>query len=445
MMFLFDLLCRQFFVVVLFVVGMVFFVGCVFGVVFGFVIQILQFWYLFFGGDGVMMLLMLDKVNSVQFVFCIWLIVFVWGMLYYMKFVMVGVGGCVFDVVIMYVICMVGWVLGGLFDFWDLDWLVEFGVDDFIFLMLIWEKGFVGENMYSVVFDVYFFVLMFNIDVCDVVGVFDFDGWLQEMNFFEEFFDQLCMVSGIVFGYVLFYGYFGDGVQMWWLFYGFYVQYGFVIEFLVGGIVVIDKDVVVEFFIFMQILLDGEIVVVQNDYGSVIVEFVIGKSGMLMIGVWELCMMQVVELFFDVMMILIFYGMLVVYVDLYFFVFLYQMNVDFVCCDLIYWFVVDMLKGLFDWVEVGYILVYLLVIEFFEYVDFIFQVYYVEVVQYVVYDLMVWFIGLGLNFQGEFGVVVQGVLFLGDDFVVVIDWFEEWVNILLCQFNLVDFEGMFGL
>ncbi|AZH79788.1 carbohydrate-binding protein [Microbacterium sp. Y-01] len=439
-----DLSRRQFLAAASLAAGTALLAGCAPGAVPGSATQTLQFWHLLSGGDGVTMSSMLDKVNSAQSAFRIRPTVLAWGTPYYTKLAMAGAGGRAPDVAIMHATRTVGWAPGGLLDPWDLDRLAELGVDDSTFPTPIWEKGFVGENMYSVALDAHPFVLMFNTDVCDAAGVLDSDGRLQETNSPEEFLDQLRTVSGAASGHALSYGYLGDGAQMWRLFYGLYAQHGLAIELPVGGTAVIDKDAAVESLTFMQTLLDGEIAAAQNDYGSAIAEFATGKSGMLMTGVWELRTMQAAELPFDATMIPTLYGTPAVYADSHSFVLPHQTNADPARRDLTYRFVADMLKGSFDWAEAGHIPAYLPVTESPEYADLIPQAHYAEAAQHVVYDPTAWFTGSGSNFQGEFGAAVQGVLLSGDDPAAAIDRFEERVNTLLRQPNPADPEGTFG-
>ncbi|MGM7671651.1 extracellular solute-binding protein [Microbacterium sp. A93] len=403
--------------------------------------QTLQFWHLLSGGDGVTMSSLLDQVNAAQDAYKIRPTVLAWGTPYYTKLAMAGAGGRAPDVAIMHATRVNGWAPGGLLDDWDLDRLAELGVDESTFPTPIWEKGFVGDRLFSVALDAHPFVLMFNTDVCDAAGVLDSKGALKETSSPEEFLDQLRTVGGATEGHALSYGYLGDGAQMWRLFYGLYAQHGLAMELPVGGKAVIDKDAAVESLLFMQSLLDGEIAAAQNDYGSAIAEFATGKSGMLMTGVWELRTMQNAGIPFDATMIPTLYGTPAVYADSHSFVLPHQANANPVNRDLTYRFVADMLKGSFGWAEAGHIPAFLPVTSSPEYAELVPQAHYAEAADHVVYDPTAWFTGSGSNFQGEFGAAVQGVLLSGDDPAAAIDRFESRVNTLLAQPNPADPEG----
>ncbi|MDQ0642896.1 extracellular solute-binding protein [Microbacterium murale] len=436
-----DLSRRQFLTASSLAAGAALLAGCAPGPASGSDTQTLQFWHLLSGGDGVTMSSLLDGVNDAQDAYRIRPTVLAWGTPYYTKLAMAGAGGRAPDVAIMHATRVNGWAPGGLLDDWDLDRLADLGVDKRTFPAPIWEKGFVGDRLFSVALDAHPFVMMFNTDVCDAAGVLDTDGRLRETSSPEEFLDQLRTVSGTAEGHALSYGYLGDGAQMWRLFYGLYAQHGLAIELPLGGKAVIDKDAAVESLTLMQTLLDGEIAAAQNDYGSAIAEFATGKSGMLMTGVWELRTMQNAGIPFDATMIPILYGTPAVYADSHSFVLPHQTHADEAKRELTYQFVADLLKGSFGWAEAGHIPAFLPVTESAKYADLIPQSHYAEAAEHVVYDPAAWFTGSGSSFQEDFGAAVQGVLLRGDDPAAAIDRFEARANTMLSGPNPADPEG----
>ncbi len=436
-----DLSRRQFLTASSLAAGAALLAGCAPGPAIGDSAQTLQFWHLLSGGDGVTMSSLLDGVNGAQDAYRIRPTVLAWGTPYYTKLAMAGAGGRAPDVAIMHATRVNGWAPGGLLDDWDLDRLAELGVDQSTFPAPIWDKGFVGDRLFSVALDAHPFVMMFNTDVCDAAGVLDTDGRLRETSSPEEFLDQLRTVSGTAEGHALSYGYLGDGAQMWRLFYGLYAQHGLAMELPVGGKAVIDKDAAIESLTFMQTLLDGEIAAAQNDYGSAVAEFATGKSGMFMTGVWELRTMQNAGIPFDATMIPTLYGTPAVYADSHSFVLPHQMNADETKRELTYQFVADMLKGSFGWAEAGHIPAFLPVTESPKYAELIPQANYAEAAEHVVYDPAAWFTGSGSSIQEDFGAAVQGVLLSGDDPAAAVDRFEARVNTMLSQPNPADPEG----
>ncbi|MGW8482996.1 extracellular solute-binding protein [Microbacterium sp. NPDC055903] len=436
-----ELSRRQFLSVASLAAGAALLAGCAPGSPAATNAKTLQFWHLLSGGDGVTMSALLDAANAAQDTYRIRPTVLAWGTPYYTKLAMAAAGGRAPDVAIMHATRTVGWAPGGLLDPWDLDKLAALGVDSSTFPTPIWEKGFVGEDMFSVALDAHPFVLMFNTDVCDAAGVLATDGTLKPVSSPEEWLDQLRTVAGSAEGHALSYGYLGDGAQMWRLFYGLYAQHGLEIELPAGGKADIDKDAAIEVLTLMQSLLDGEIAATQADYGTAVAEFATGKSGMFMTGVWELRTMQNAGIPFDATMIPTIYGTPAVYADSHSFVLPHQSSPDEAKRDATYQFVADMLKGSFDWAEAGHIPAFLPVTESADYADLIPQAHYAEAAQHVVYDPIAWFTGSGSNFQGEFGAAVQGVLLNGDDPAAAIDRFEARVNTMLSQPNPADPEG----
>lgn len=439
-----DLSRRQFLTAASVLAGAAVLAGCAPGGTIASGAKTLQFWHLLSGGDGVTMSQLLDAANAAQNDYRIRPTVLAWGTPYYTKLAMAGAGGRAPDVAIMHATRTAGWAPGGLLDPWDLDKLASLGVDSSTFPKPIWEKSFVGKDMYSVALDAHPFVAMFNTDVCDAAGVLDSDGRLQQTASPDEFLEQLRAIGGQAESHALSYGYLGDGAQMWRLFYTFYSQHGAPMELPEGGKAVIDKDAAVESLSLMRTLLDGEIAQAQADYGSAVAEFATGKSGMLFTGVWELRTMQAADIPFDATMIPTLFGTPAVYADSHAFVLPHQANVDDEKRELTYRFVSDMLKGSIGWAAAGHIPAFLPVTQSPEYADLIPQAHYAEAAKLVVYDPTAWFTGSGSNFQGEFGAAVQGVLLSGDDPKVAIDRFESRVNILLRQPNPADPEGAFS-
>lgn len=436
-----DLSRRQFLTAGSLAAGAALLAGCAPGTAIGGSAQTLQFWHLLSGGDGVTMSSLLDGVNSAQDAYRIRPTVLAWGTPYYTKLAMAGAGGRAPDVAVMHATRVNGWAPGGLLDDWDLDRLADLGVDESTFPAPVWEKGFVGDRLFSVALDAHPFVMMFNTDVCDAAGVLDTDGRLMQTSSPEEFLDQLRTVSGAAEGHALSYGYLGDGAQMWRLFYGLYAQHGTEMELPEGGKAVIDKDAAVESLTLMQTLLDGEIAAAQNDYDSAIAEFATGRSGMLFTGVWELRTMQDAGIPFDASMIPTLFGTPAVYADSHSFVLPHQTRADPTKRDLTYRFVADILNGSFGWAEAGHIPAFLPVTTSERYADLLPQANYAEAAEHVVYDPPAWFTGSGSNFQSEFGAAVQGVLLRGDDPRAAIDRFEERVNTMLATPNPADPEG----
>jgi multiple sugar transport system substrate-binding protein len=375
----------------------------------------LEFWHLLSGADGVTMSGLIDTANAAQSAYRVRPTVLSWGEPYYTKLAMAAAGGRAPDLSIMHASRVAGYAPGGLLDTWDVDRLAELGVEEDTFPTAIWEKGFIGDRLYSVALDAHPFVLMYNTEICERAGVLDSNGQLRPVSSPEEFLELGRAVAAESEGHGLSYGYLGDGAQMWRLFYTLYTQHGLEIELPEGGTADMDDDAAIESLSFMQQLLDGEIAARENDYQSAIAEFATGRSGLFLTGVWELRSMQERDLPLDATIIPTLFGTPSVYADSHAFTLPHQSAPDPQTRDLVYRFVADILKGSFDWAGAGHIPAYLPVTEAPDYADLLPQAHYAEAAEYVRYDPPAWFTGSGSRFQAEFGSAVQNVLLGGDD------------------------------
>jgi multiple sugar transport system substrate-binding protein len=404
-------------------------------------VRTLEFWHLLSGADGVTMSGLIDQVNGAQGAYRVRPTVLAWGEPYYTKLAMAAAGGRAPDVSVMHASRVPGYAPGGLLDTWDVGRLADLGVDESAFPAAVWEKGFIGDRLYSVALDAHPFVLMYNTEICDAAGVLDADGRLQSVTSPEEFLELARAVAGESEGHGLSYGYLGDGAQLWRLFYTLYTQHGLEIALPEGGEVEMDVDAAVDSLSFMQQLLDGEIAARENDYQSAIAEFATGRSGLFLTGVWELRSMLEAGIPLDATVIPTLYGTPSVYADSHAFTLPHQSAPDPETRDQVYRFVADILKGSFDWAEAGHIPAYLPVTESPAYADLLPQAHYAEAAELVRYDPPAWFTGSGSRFQAEFGSAVQNSLLRGDDPAAAIERFRARMNAQLRMPNPANPDG----
>ncbi|KAA9089542.1 extracellular solute-binding protein [Microbacterium radiodurans] len=404
----------------------------------------LQFWHLLSGADGVTMSGLLDAVNGAQNDYRIRPTVLAWGEPYYTKLAMAAAGGRAPDVSIMHASRVVGYAPGGLLDTWDTGRLAELGVSADNFPDAVWNKGFIGDDLYSIALDAHPFILMYNTDICGEAGVLDADGKLLPVGSPDEFLELVRSVAAVSQSHGLSYGYLGDGAQMWRLFYTLYTQHGIEMELPQGGPAEIDDDAALASLTFMQQLLDDELAARSADYQSAIAEFATGRSGLFLTGVWELRSMQQAGLPIDATIIPTLFGTPSVYADSHAFTLPHQSAPDEASRDLVYRFVADILKGSFDWAEAGHIPAYLPVTQSPAYAELLPQAHYAEAAELVRYDPPAWFTGSGSRFQADFGAAVQNVLLQGADPAAALSRFRARIDQQLQTPNPADPDGSAG-
>ncbi|WP_210505213.1 extracellular solute-binding protein [Naasia sp. SYSU D00057] len=401
----------------------------------------LKFWHLLSGGDGVKMQGLIDEANAASDTYRVAPTVLAWGTPYYTKLAMASAGGKAPDVAIMHATRVAGYAPGGLVDPWDLDELAALGVDQNTFPERIWEKGFSGDQLYSVALDAHPFILMYNTDICDQAGLLGSNGQLNPIDSPDAFLDAARAVNGVTGTQALAYGYLGDGAQMWRLFYTLYSQQGATMTVTPGQKMEYEEDAAVTALEYMQALLDGTIANPQSDYPSAVAEFATGEAGMFLTGVWELPTMQQNEVPFDASPIPTLFGTPASYADSHSFVLPHQDSPDPAKRKAVYQFVADLLTSSFAWAEAGHVPAYLPVTESPDYADLEPQAHYAAAADNIVYDPPAWFTGSGSNFQADFGQAIQPALLGGEDAAGAFRSFVDRVNTLLSSPNPVNPEG----
>ena len=393
----------------------------------------LSFWHLLSGGDGVRMSELVDRSNAENPDFVATQTVLTWGPPYYTKLAMASAGGRAPDVAIMHASRVPGYAPGGLLDPWDTGLLEEFGVTESDFPELVWEKGFSGENLYSIALDIHPFLLMYNTDIAEQAGVLDGDGKLVEMTSPEQFIEVARSMQQVTGGRAVSYGYLNDGAQLWRLWYTFYLQHGATMELPEGGEIEMDDEAAVSAFEFIKQILDDDIATSRGDYATAVAEFAGGNTGMFFSGVWEVPTAQGADIPLGAMPIPNLFGTPAAYADSHSFVLPHQDNPDETKRRDVYKMVSDILKGSFDWAGAGHVPTYLPVTEEPEYAGLEPQADYVNITEIVNYDPVAWFTGSGSDFQNVFGQNLQPVLLSGADPLAGIQGFRNSINALLAK------------
>lgn len=395
----------------------------------------LQFWHLLAGGDGIAMEELLDGVNAEHPEFHVRPTVLEWGAPYYTKLAMAGAGGRAPDLGVMHSARVPGYAPGGLLDPWDLDRLAEHGITEDQFSEPIWEASLVDGQLYSVALDAHPFITLVNTEICDAAGALNSDGHLIRPDNPEDFLEMCREIAGASDGHALSYGFLGDGVQMWRLFYPLYCQQAPEMEFPQGGQAQFDGDAFVKTLELMHAIADDEINSSQNTIDAAIAEFASGQSGLHFTGVWELPTMQDAGVPVDATMIPPIFGNEAVYADSHSFVLPHQFDPDEELRDYAYTVVAELLRNSFDWAQAGHIPAYLPITEDPEYDQLQPQANYAEAADYLVYDPPAWFTGSGSNFQIDFGQIAGPAITSGTGFDEAAEAFQNYVDDILAQPN----------
>lgn len=334
-----------------------------------------------------------------------------------------------------------GYVPGGLLDPWDTERLAGLGVRESTFSEPTWNSSVVDGQLYSVALDAHPFICLYNTEICEEAGALNSDGTLMRPDDPEDFLQMCREIAGVSGTHGLSYGFIGDGMQMWRLFYTLYCQHGQQMSFPEGGAVEVNADAFVAALEFMHTLADGEITAQRGTIDSAIAEFAAQRSGLHFTGVWELPAMQSAGVPVGATMIPPIFGEEAVYADSHSFVLPHQTNPDEQLRDYTYTVVADLLKSSFSWAEAGHIPAYLPITEDPEYAQLTPQAEYSAAADHLVYDPVAWFTGSGSNFVQQFGQIVGSAIVSGSGYDQAVEQFRSYVNNLLAQPNPADPQG----
>src|SRR5699024_1104755 len=219
----------------------------------------ISFWHLLSGPDGVTMGDLLAEYMATDGAGDVTQTVLGWGAPYYTKLAMASAGGRAPDVAVMHAARVPGYAPGGLLDAWDLDLLGEFGVGEEDFPELIWDKMEVDGQLLDIALDSHPFVLYYNTDIAEAAGVLDSDGLLLPTDTPEDFRDLALELSGAApSGYGLSFGWLGDGMNQWRMFYTYYTQMGGTMELPEGGSMQYQEEIAIDAIEWILSLIDGE-------------------------------------------------------------------------------------------------------------------------------------------------------------------------------------------
>lgn len=398
--------------------------------------DLLQYWHLMSGGDGIIMGDRVQAINDMNLGFKAQQTVLAWGAPYYTKLAMASVGGRAPDLAIMHASRVPGYAPGGLLDPWDLDLLAAEGITQDKFPERIWDKGVQDGQLFSVALDSHPFIFMYNTEIAEKAGLLASNGRLAEIESPEAMLEAGTKMAEVTGNHGLSFGYLGDGAQMWRFFYALYRQQGADFILTPGSKADIDMDAAVKALTFMQQILDGKIATQSGDGGTAIAEFSGQASGGLFSGVWEIPTMNTAGIPYDAQTIPNLFGTPAAYADSHTFVLPHQDRPS-ESRRHAYKFVAEFLKSSVTWAAAGHIPAYQPVVESPEYKELSPQAHYANAADIINYDPDAWFTGSGSNFQNYFAENIQNVLLGRTKPEVGMNGFIARINSLLAKPNPV--------
>ncbi len=368
----------------------------------------LRYWNLFGGGDGVLMVKMLDDYRARHPEISLEAVTLAWGAPYYTKLAMAAAGGRAPDVGILHLSRLAGYAPGHLLDPFDEKLLAEFGVTKDQLPPGLIERATVGGALYALPLDTHPFVMYYNTDIAGKAGLLGADGRLAPMNGPDQVIDALTKAKKVTGAYGLALD--NLDVMPWRLFWALYRQQDGDITLPTGAGIGIDDTKALTALTFMGRLTAEGLATRDVDYPGAIATFAGGKAGFHWNGGWETATFTTAKLPYSMTRLPAIFGNARTSGDAHSFVLPHQRARDPLTTRESYRFIAELLKYSVTWGRAGHVPAYQPVVTDPAYLALKPQSEYRDVTPDVQLDPPAWFSGSGSDFENQAGSAFQSVL-----------------------------------
>ncbi len=374
--------------------------------------QVLTYWNLLGGGDGVRMKQMEAVYQKANPDVDLQAVTLTWGNPYYTKLSLATLGAQPPDVAISHLTRVPTLVNAGLLQPFEPDDLARHGMSADKFVQRALQRSTVNGKLYAIPLDTHPFVMFYNTEICEKAGLLDTDGQLKSVDGEDAFIEALAKakeVTGTWGGAV---ATIADTATPWRVFFSLYGQLGG--KLLMGDspdeIIEVDKAIQAA-SLMRRLTVEEKLMPTTIDYGGAVALFASKRSGFFFQGEWEVSTFADAKLPFSMARFPnLMGGDYAVQADSHAFVIPSQHAVGRERLDLTLGFVRSMLDQGITWGEGGHIPTWLPVQESAKYHAIKPQSNYADVAESAVYDPPAWYSGSGSNFEQIAGSALGGVL-----------------------------------
>jgi len=372
--------------------------------------DVLTYWNLFGGGDGVRMVTMLDAFQKANPGVRLDATTLSWGNPYYTKLSMATLGGSPPDVAIMHLARMPQLAPAGLLRPLTDDDLSRHDMHAEDFAPIPWQQSHHGDALYAIPLDTHPFTLYYNTDICQKAGLLEADGSLKPIDSPDALLSALQAAKGVTGQFGLAVSTANDPATTWRSFYTLYSQLGG--QVLSGaGDVTLDRARATTVLELLHELTVGRGLAPSSfDYGSSVALFASQKAGFYWEGEWEVTTFQTAKIPFDMAPFPNVLGTPAIQADSHSFVIPRLERDDPARVDRALTFIKALLDQSQTWAEGGHIPAWRPTLESSAYRDLKPQSHYADAADSAVYDPPAWYSGSGSDFEVEMGSAVAAVM-----------------------------------
>lgn len=378
--------------------------------------EIVMYWNLFGGGDGVRMQDMQDGYREAYGADSLQATTLAWGNPYYSKLTLATVGNQPPDVAVAHLTRSKPLWAGGLLDAITAEDLAGVGLSDADFNPQAWQAQITDDQTIAIPLDTHPFTLFYNKEVCGQAGLLDGEGLLMDLTGMEAFEAALAEISAVTGGLAITVGNVSETSTPWRFFWTLYNQIEGVTPFLDddGATISVDEAAFLEVMGRISSWVEQGWLNSALDYATSQTTMFTGGSGFYLQGEWEISTAQSIEgLEFGMAPIPQVYDQPAVQADSHVFILPAKERTPEQRRQAME-FIKAMLEQSMTWAEGGHVPSYLPTAQSAEYLSLEPQRYYAETADYAVYDDPAWYGGSGSTFEAtvgaQLGLVQQGVL-----------------------------------
>ncbi|MBM7790424.1 extracellular solute-binding protein [Tenggerimyces flavus] len=374
--------------------------------------NVLTYWNLLGGGDGVRMKEMEAVYQKANPDVDLEAVTLTWGNPYYTKLSLATLGAQPPDVAISHLTRVSTLATAGLLQPFPPEALARHGMTPDKFVERAIQGGTIDGQIYAIPLDTHPFVMFYNTDICEKAGLLDSDGNLKDVDDPEAFIDAMAAAKGITKAWGGAMSTIADPATDWRCFFTLYSQLGGTLLTGSAPEQIVETDKAVEVLKYMRRLtVEEKVMPTDIDYGGAVALFANGRAAFYFEGEWEVSTFLTAKMPFSMQRYPLLFGEeYAVQADSHTFVLPGQAEIPDDRLDRTLGFIRSMLDQGLTWGGGGHIPTWLPVQESAEYKAIKPQSNYADVAESAVYDPPAWYSGSGSNFENIAGAVIGEVL-----------------------------------